>query len=304
MASPVSRETSSGGGAEGGAADPHPEPAPAVSRETYPPGRIIAVINQKGGVGKTTTAISLAADLAHRGYSTLLVDLDPQGNATTALGVELDTPGNPTTYDLLFEPDTVAGPVILPPPLPHLFPGSASLIRADIDLLGITEHRERILADRLAQLPHPYDFLILDSPPSLGILTLNILIASNYVLIPVQCEYLALEGLSMLLHTLEQITESHNPDLEILGCLITMSDLRTTLSQSVVAELRRHLPTLMFDTMIPRTVRLSECPSHGKTIFQYERWGAGARSYEALTSEVLTRIDLPARSPSSEPVVS
>jgi chromosome partitioning protein len=294
MANPVSRETSAGKNSPGKPTSPGP-----VSRETTDRPHIIAVINQKGGVGKTTTAVSLAADLAQRGYSTLLVDLDPQGNATTALGVDLDIPGTPTTYDLLFEHDAVPGPVVLPPPLPHLFPGSASLIRADLDLLALGEHRDRILAGRLANLPQKYEFLILDSPPSLGILTLNILLASRHVLIPVQCEYLALEGLSMLLQTLEQITESHNPDLKILGCLVTMSDLRTTLGQSVVAELRQHLPNLVFDTMIPRTVRLSECPSHGKTIFQYDRWGAGARGYEALTSEVLTRLGLPLRSPAA-----
>lgn len=272
-----------------------------VSRETSnpsPAGRpiVLAVINQKGGVGKTTTAVSLAADLTQRGYRTLLLDLDPQGNATTALGVDLYTDRAASAYDLLFGD----GPA--PPALPgdaqrpDLYPGQIGLIRADIDLLALGDERDRQLQRRLAQLPKDtYDFLVIDSPPSLGILTLNILIASHGVIVPVQCEYLALEGLSMLLDTLEEIRSTHHPALRILGTVITMTDLRTNLSQQVITDVRQHLGDLVFDSMIPRTIRLSECPSHGKTIFQYDRWGAGARAYESLAGEVVARLGLPAR---------
>lgn len=272
-----------------------------VSRETSPPSPterpiVLAVINQKGGVGKTTTAVSLAADLTQRGYRTLLLDLDPQGNATTALGVDLYTDRAASAYDLLFG----NGPA--PPALPgdsqrpDLYPGQIGLIRADIDLLGLGDERDRQLQRRLAQLPQGhYDFLVIDSPPSLGILTLNILIASHAVVVPVQCEYLALEGLSMLLDTLEEIRASHHPALRVLGTVITMTDLRTNLSQQVITDVRQHLGELVFDSMIPRTIRLSECPSHGKTIFQYDRWGAGARAYESLAGEVVARLGLPGR---------
>lgn len=272
--------------------------APAVSRETSgptPPERIIAVINQKGGVGKTTTAVNFAADLATRGYRTLLIDLDPQGNAATSLGIDRYGEGVATSHDLLFAKNTQ------PTPLKHestgllLLPGTVELIRADLELLKLGDRRDFALRTALAPLLPHYDFIVIDSPPSLGILTLNILIASGSVIIPIQCEYLALEGLSMLLDTLGEITTTHNPTLQVLGCLVTMADLRTNLSQQVVADVRTHLGDRVFTTMIPRTVRLSECPSHGKTIFQYDRWGPGARSYEGLTNEVLERLKLSRR---------
>ncbi len=264
----------------------------SVSRETSGC-HIIAVINQKGGVGKTTTAVNLAADLASRNYRTLLIDLDPQGNAATSLGADRYQEGKTTSYDLLFNKPDKLETIRHEKSGLDLLIGNVGLIRADLDLLNLGEKRDTALRDAL--LPHTgrYDFIIIDSPPSLGILTLNILISSKSVVIPIQGEYLALEGLSMLLETLGEITTTHNPSLEVLGCLVTMTDLRTNLAQQVVADVRTHLGDRVFSTIIPRTVRLSECPSHGQTIFEYDRWGAGARSYVALTDEVLDRISLP-----------
>jgi len=280
------------------------EPTGDVSRETSPvqPSKVqhrIAVINQKGGVGKTTTAVNIAWDFAGRGLRTLLLDLDPQGNASTSLGIDRYGEGVPTSNELLFNP-----PEEIPRPLPHpeaphlyLYAGNVSLIQADVGLLDSEGDRQAVLASRLGLVADEFDIIVVDSPPSLGLLTLNILVASNWATIPVQCEYLALEGLTMLLDTLEEIQAEHNTRLQILGCLITMCDLRTNLSQQVVAEIRTHIGDKVFDTMIPRTVRLSECPSHGKSIFQYDRWGAGARSYEALCDEILKRLEIEAESP-------
>ncbi len=283
----VSRETS-------------PEnPPPNVSRETSGC-HVIAVINQKGGVGKTTTSVNLAADLAGRNYRTLLIDLDPQGNAATSIGADRYQEGKTTSYDLLFGSPEKLETILHEKSGLNLLIGNVSLIRADLDLLKLGEKRDTALRDSLRPHLHNYDFVIIDSPPSLGILTLNILIASHSVVIPIQGEYLALEGLSMLLDTLGEITTTHNPGLEVLGCLVTMIDLRTNLAQQVVADVRSHLGDRVFQTLIPRTVRLSECPSHGQTIFEYDRWGAGARAYDALTNEVLERLSMPKKNESKK----
>ncbi len=260
---------------------------PDVSRETKPPYRI-AVINQKGGVGKTTTAVSLAHGLALQGRRVLLFDLDPQGNATTALGVEKYTT-NPSTYDFLFQNDQVRW---TPTRLEgvDLYPANISLVRAEMDLLKMGEQRDQAFQAALARHSFPHDIILFDAPPSLGILPLNILIATDYMLVPVQCEFLALEGLTMLLDTMEDVRSSHNPGLELMGCVLTMVDLRTNLSQQVLQEMREYLGEKVMKTLIPRTIRLSECPSHGKTIFEYERWSAGARAYETLTREVLEKL--------------
>ena len=252
----------------------------------------IAVINQKGGVGKTTTAVSLAADLAMRGYNVLFLDLDSQGNASTALGVDRYADDLPTAHDLLFGESTPV-PMALGEFAPALLVGTIDLVRADVALLAHGDARDKVLEARLAALSGDWDFIILDSPPSLGLLTVNILQAATHVIVPVQCEYLALEGLTMLRETVGEMSRGRALPLHMLGVLITMADLRTNLSQQVVADLRAHLLDEVFRTMIPRTIRLSECPSHGQTIFQYDRWGAGARCYEALTTEVLERLDMP-----------
>lgn len=264
------------------------DPLATVSRETLGRAPRLSVINQKGGVGKTTTAVNLAHGLALIGHKVLLIDLDPQGNATTSLGVEKFTT-NPSSYELL----TATGP--LPPtetayPGLLLYPANISLIRAEMDLIQRPADRETVLLKALNLQSFNVDVIIFDAPPALGLLTLNILVASDYALVPVQCEFLALEGLTMLLDTLDELRLEHNPALELLGCVLTMVDLRTNLSQQVIKDMRTHLGKKVFSTLIPRSIRIAESPSHGKTIFEYDRWGAGARSYEALCKEVEKRL--------------
>jgi chromosome partitioning protein len=260
-----------------------------VSRETSRPIRI-AVINQKGGVGKTTTAVSLAHGLALQGRRVLLFDMDPQGNATAALGVEKFTT-NPSSYEFLLNDGVPPPPTRTRHTHIDLYPANISLVGAEIQLVKRGENRmNSALSTALDKANTPYDFILFDTPPSLGLITINILAASDYALVPVQAEYLALEGLSMLLETLEQVRQTLNPNLKLLGCVLTMADLRTNLTQEVIRDLRTNLGDDVFNTLIPRTVRLSECPSHGKTIFEYERWGMGARAYEAFTAELLRRL--------------
>lgn len=267
---------------------PVPAMPDTVSRETPRPPRV-AVINQKGGVGKTTTAVNIAHGLVIQGKKVLLLDFDPQGNATTALGVEKYTTA-PSSYDLLFPGK--AGPVHSPTSIPGLdiYPANVSLIRAEMDLIKLDDRRETALRESMDALPASHDMVVIDAPPSLGLLTLNILMAADYLLVPVQCEYLALEGLTMLLDTIEEIRSRGNENLQVAGCVLTMVDLRTNLSQQIIRDMRQHLGDQVMRNLIPRTIRLSECPSHGKTIFEYERWGAGARAYEALSKELLERI--------------
>ncbi|PDW03692.1 chromosome partitioning protein [Candidatus Viridilinea mediisalina] len=248
----------------------------------------IALANQKGGVGKTTTAVSVAGELANRGLRVLLVDCDPQGNATTSLGLAKDTLDN-TTYDLLMETahasETIqmSGRTRL-----DLVPADQDLAGAAVDLTN-AERRERRLLDALAPLRASYDYVLLDCPPSLGILTINALRAADSVIIPLQCEYLALEGLAQLKTTLDRVRERLNPTLRIAGVVMTMYDGRTNLAQQVVHEVQRHFPRLIFKTLIPRSVRLSEAPSHGQMINEYDPQSRGARAYAALTDELLQR---------------
>jgi len=252
--------------------------------------KIIAIANQKGGVGKTTTAVNLGAALAERAQRILLIDLDPQGNATSSLGMQ-DFEGE-SLYDPLLGETTLANK-ILPTRLDHLF-----LVPADLDLAGaeveIARMPDHLL--RLARTLQPlradsaFDFVLLDCPPSLGILMSNALAAADEILTPIQCEYFALEGLVKIVRVVEQVRDSGaNPNVEIGGILMTMFDSRTNLSAQVVTEVRQHFAARVYDTVIPRTVRLSEAPSFGKTILEYDKTGAGARAYRALADEFIRR---------------
>ena len=252
--------------------------------------KIIAIANQKGGVGKTTTAVNLGAALAEHAQRILLIDLDPQGNATSSLGMQ-DFEGE-SLYDPLLGETTLADK-ILPTRLDHLF-----LVPADLDLAGaeveIARMPDHLL--RLARTLQPlradsaFDFVLLDCPPSLGILMSNALAAADEILTPIQCEYFALEGLVKIVRVVEQVRDSGaNPNIQIGGILMTMFDSRTNLSAQVVAEVRQHFATKVYQTVIPRTVRLSEAPSFGKTILEYDKTGAGARAYRALADEFIRR---------------
>jgi chromosome partitioning protein len=253
--------------------------------------RIISLVNQKGGVGKTTTAVSLAAALGRRNQRVLLVDLDPQANATSATGVDIgDRDG---IYDALLEETPAAECIVtVPEEGIDLIPASSSLAGAEVELVPVLA-RERRLAVALDPLRDSYDWIFIDCPPSLGLLTINALTACDAVVIPVQCEYMALEGLSRLLKTLDLVRKNLNPKLEILGVVLTMFDARTRLAQQVVDEVRSHFPQA-FATLVPRAVRLSEAPSYGQSIFRYEPGGRGATAYEALAGELLERVEVPA----------
>ena len=251
-------------------------------------GRIIAITNQKGGVGKTTTAINLSACLAEAGQRVLTVDFDPQGNTTSGLGLEKGNIDN-TVYELLMGECTVEE-CINPSVQERLdvMPSDVDLAGAEIELLDM-EEKECILKKNLELLNGKYDFIIIDCPPSLELLTLNALCAADEILIPVQCEYYALEGLSDLMTTMRAVKRRLNPTLGIFGVLLTMYDGRTNFSAQVAEEVRRHFPGKVFAAVIPRNVRLSEAPSHGLPIFAYDRFSRGAAAYDALVQEILTK---------------
>ena len=248
----------------------------------------IAVLNQKGGVGKTTTAVNLGAYLARGGKSVLLVDLDPQANATSGLGVDKQNLDS-TMYDALFQHQEA--PNIIRDTLVSglkLLPSNANLAGAEVQLVD-TLQRELQLKLMLEQFN--YDISLVDCPPSLGLLTVNALSAADYVLIPVQTEYYALEGLSQLLAVIQRVKDALNPKLEILGVLLTMFDSRTSLSDQVMDEVKKHFGDKVFETIIPRNVRLAEAPSFGQPISEHDKWSKGAKAYKQLSKEVLKRIE-------------
>jgi len=258
-----------------------------------PPPRIISITNQKGGVGKTTTAINLGAALAEEGYNVLLVDLDPQGNASTGLGIAAED-REYTTYDLILD-DTPVEKVIRRTSVEGLLiaPSTTDLSSADIEMMSI-EKRSFLLHDALRQPAidgYELDFVLIDCPPSLSLLTINAMVASDSVLIPLQSEFFALEGLSQLMRTVREVRQSANPDLRIEGVLLTMYDARNNLSQQVETDARGTLGALVYDTVVPRNVRLSEAPSYAMPVLSYDPTSKGAMAYRALAQEVVEKIE-------------
>ncbi len=249
---------------------------------------IYALANQKGGVGKTTTAVNLGACLAQWGQRVLIVDIDPQANATSSLGLDKRTV-SPTIYDLLVR-DIPLTKIIRRTRWPRLdiAPAAPTLAGATVELVSMPQ-REHRLRQALAATPPQYDYVLIDCPPSLGLLTVNGLTATDGVIIPVQCEYLALEGLSQLARAIELVRRALNPNLRLRGLVMTMYDGRTTLAKQVVEEVRRHFPGRVFDTVVPRNVRLSEAPSYGEPIISYAPRSAGSLAYIALARELLLK---------------
>jgi chromosome partitioning protein len=251
--------------------------------------RIIAIANQKGGVAKTTTAVNLSSSLVEKGKKVLLVDLDPQGNATSGCGIMKHRLSR-CIYDVIINEENIRS-VIADTELKNLkvAPARIELAGAEIELVSQL-YREGKLATALQEIKDEFDFIIIDCPPSLGLLTLNALCAATDVLIPIQCEYYALEGLSLLVNTLDKVKRSINRDLEIIGVLLTMFDARTNLSIQVVDEVKKYFRDKVFRTIIPRNVRLSEAPSHGQPIILYDSKSRGAEVYRDLAEEVLERV--------------
>ena len=244
---------------------------------------VIAIINQKGGVGKTTTAVNLSAYLAKDKHTVLLVDFDPQGNATSGLGVDKNNL-IVSTYEVLLEPSKFVD-AVQETHIPNLYllPSNASLAAAEVELVDMPE-REFKLKQTL-ELAH-YDYVIIDCPPALGLLTINTLVAANNAIIPVQAEYYALEGLGQLLSVVQRVRETINPDLELLGIVLTMYDKRIILAEQVMGELKKHFGDKLLETVIPRNVRLAEAPGFGRTIIEHDKWSKGARAYKQLAKEI------------------
>ena len=248
----------------------------------------MSIANQKGGVGKTTTAINLSAALAKEGKKILLIDCDPQGNATSGFGIEKNSMEN-TVYELMLGDCTVRDCIIkdVRPNL-SLIPSNVNLAGADIELIG-KERKEFILKEEIDWVKKEYDFILIDCPPSLNTLTVNAMVASSTVLVPIQCEYYALEGISQLIYTINLVRERLNPTLNIEGVVFTMFDTRTNLSQQVVNNVKENLSQYVFETIIPRNIRLAEAPSYGEPITDYDPRSIGARSYIDLAKELIEK---------------
>lgn len=251
---------------------------------------VIAVTNQKGGVGKTTTAINIAYYLAKNGKKTLLIDLDPQGNATSGLGVD-KSKIEKSVIDLLVN-EAALGEVAVKTKHKNFFllPTTSHLANTEVELANLNNKFVRLKKGLSGD--NDFDYIIIDSPPSLSLLTVNALIAAQHVLLPVQAEFYAMEGLGQLLETMKLVRKGMNPNLELLGVLVTMLDSRTSLSKQVHDEIKKHFPGKVFETTIPRNIRLAEAPSHGLPIGAYERWSKGARAYKAATKELLARLEV------------
>lgn len=249
-------------------------------------GKTIAIANQKGGVAKTTTAVNLGAWLSLMGQKVLLIDTDPQGNATTGVGVDKEAVDN-CMYDVMINKISIME-AILPSAVDNLaiLPATIELAGAEIELVGVSD-REHVLKKALAEVKDSYDFIFIDCPPSLGLLTINALTAADSLLIPIQCEYYALEGLGQLLNTFQRVQQNLNKDLVLEGVLLTMFDGRTNLSIQVVDEVKKYFKDKVFRSIVPRNVRLSEAPSHGKPVMVYDRRSKGAEVYHELAKEVM-----------------
>lgn len=251
-------------------------------------GRIISVVNQKGGVGKTTTAVNLAAGLGKAGKRTLLIDIDPQGNSTSGYGINKRKIAV-SSYDVLTNTAKLSAAIVKTPfENVDIVPSNIALAGAEIEMIDF-DNRESVLKSAIAPVFGDYDFIILDCPPSLGLITLNALTASDTVLVPIQCEYFALEGLSQLMATVRLVKQRYNSVLELEGVLLTMFDGRLNLTQQVVNEVKQYFPRKVFTTTIPRTVRLSEAPSFGKPIQYYDKSNKGALAYDALAAEIIKK---------------
>lgn len=246
--------------------------------------KTIAIVNQKGGVGKTTSCVNIAASLTAVGKRVLMCDFDPQANATSGLGVDKTT-ASPGVYEVLVS-SIPCEKAIVSTPHADVLPANKALAGAGIEMIGM-DRREYLLKDALERVKSNYDFILIDCPPSLELLTLNALCAADTVLVPVQCEYYALEGLSDLLSTIRIVKKSLNPSLDLEGVLLTMYDGRTNLSLQVAEEVKRHFPGKVYATVIPRNVRLSEAPSHGKPVLAYDPWSRGTEAYKSLAGEIV-----------------
>ena len=249
-------------------------------------GRIIAIANQKGGVGKTTTSINLSACIAAKGKKVLVIDIDPQGNTTSGYGIEKNELEN-TIYELILG-DCSIEDCILKEVFPNIsiLPSNVNLAAAEIELIGV-EKKEYILKNEVDWVKDRFDFIIIDCPPSLSLLTVNAMTTADSVLVPIQCEYYALEGLSQLIHTINLVKERLNPDLDMDGVVFTMYDSRTNLSAQVIENVKNHLSQKVYSTLIPRNIRLAEAPSYGKPINMYDAKSAGSESYMSLADEVI-----------------